>query len=164
MAYWLLNDWGNKYLKHINDHRFTRIGKETSLSDAIPRTVHSIRWSLLRFGRCWTRTTGTQHHCPLPGKYLPVQARQLLAGCIAQNLRTSYDVLFVFCKVPKVPFPAIWLLASARWVSALAFLSSTANWRLDILPIYEIPVKKNVGSNIQACRTPQVTFLLLYPT
>ena len=39
-------------LKHINDHRFTRIGKETSLSDAIPRTVHSIRWSLLRFGRC----------------------------------------------------------------------------------------------------------------
>ena len=23
--------------------------------------------------------------CPLPGKYLPVQARQLLAGCIAQN-------------------------------------------------------------------------------
>ena len=85
MAYWLLNDWGNKYLRHIDHHRFTRIGKETSLSDAIPRTVHSIRWSLLRFGRCWTRTTGTQHHCPLPGKYLPVQARQLLAGCIDQN-------------------------------------------------------------------------------
>ena len=26
--------------------------------------------------------------CPLPGKYLPVQARQMLAGCIAQNMVT----------------------------------------------------------------------------